>query len=248
MSSMNNQESVLGDYVLQLQKQKEERERKRREQEEAEERKRREEEERQAAKARRLRLEEEEHLREEKKAKAAKWFLIVLGIIIVVVVVVLLIQKNIEKKQYQQALVTAKAYIASGDSCVAIYHFEEAQDFYNKAKHTQAEQEVHNEILKKESALRNAQNKADHEYNDALQRLKIFLDADDGEFNALSNACLDKMIQIYPDRKETKYFQQLRKGELKNDNKTNTSIGANSTAHTNSHVSMEDEERIKQEL
>lgn len=244
---MNNQESVLGDYVLQLQKQKEERERKRREQEEAEERKRREEEERQAAKARRLRLEEEERLREEKKAKAAKWFLIVLGIIIVVVVVVLLIQKNIEKKQYQQALVTAKAYIASGDSCVAIYHFEEAQDFYNKAKHTQAEQEVHNEILKKESALRNAQNKADHEYNDALQRLKIFLDADDGEFNALSNACLDKMIQIYPDRKETKYFQQLRKGELKNDNKTNTSIGANSTAHTNSHVSMEDEERIKQE-
>lgn len=207
---MNNQESVLGDYVLQLQKQKEERERKRREQEEAEERKRREEEEHQAANARRLRLEEEERLREEKKAKAAKWFLIVLGIIIVVVVVVLLIQKNIEKKQYQQALVTAKAYIASGDSCVAIYHFGEAQEFYDKAKHTEAGQEVYNEILKKESALQNAQNQANQEYNDALRRLKIFLDADEGEFNDLSNACLDKMIQIYPNRKETKYYKNMR--------------------------------------
>ena len=251
MSSMNNQESVLGDYVLQLQKQKEERERKRREQEEAEERKRREEEERQAASARRLRLEEEERLREEKKAKAAKWFLIVLGIIIVVVVVVLLIQKNIEKKQYQIALAEAKAYIASGDSCVAIYHFGEAQEFYDKAKHSKAEQEVRSEIMRKETVLQEAQNKANQEYNDALRRLKIFLDADDGKFNDISSACLDKMIQIYPDRKETKYFQQLRK-ETGNVNKTNTSkvntnIGVNTTVHTDSHVSMEDAERIKQE-
>ena len=248
---MNNQESVLGDYVLQLQKQKEERERKRREQEEAEERKRREEEERQAASARRLRLEEEERLREEKKAKAAKWFLIVLGIIIVVVVVVLLIQKNIEKKQYQIALAEAKAYIASGDSCVAIYHFGEAQEFYDKAKHSKAEQEVRSEIMRKETVLQEAQNKANQEYNDALRRLKIFLDADDGKFNDISSACLDKMIQIYPDRKETKYFQQLRK-ETGNVNKTNTSkvntnIGVNTTVHTDSHVSMEDAERIKQE-
>ena len=129
--------------------------------------------------------------------------------------------------------------------------FEEAQDFYNKAKHTLAEQEVHNEILKKESALRDAQNNADKEYNDALRRLKIFLDADDGEFNDISSACLDKMIKIYPDRKETKYFQQLRKG-TGNNNKTNTSkvntnIVLNTTVHTDSHVSMEDEEHIKQE-
>jgi len=211
MSTINNQESVLGDYVLQLQKQKEERERKRREQEEAEERKRREEEERQAAKARRLRIEEEERLRAEQLKKNMKWFFIVLGIVIAVVVVILLVQKGIEKKQYQLALAEAKAYIASGDSCVAIYHFDEAQEFYNKAKRTGAGLIIDNEITKKESALRNAQNKADQEYNEALRRLKIFLDADDGEFNDISNACLDKMIKIYPDRKETKYFQQLRK-------------------------------------
>jgi hypothetical protein len=59
------------------------------------------------------------------------------------------------------------------------------------------------------------------------------------------------MIQIYPDRKETKYFQQLRK-EIVNVNETNTSkvntnIGVNTTAHTDSHVSMEDEECINQE-
>ena len=211
MSSMNNQESVLGDYVLQLQKQKEERERKRRVQEEAAERKRREEEDRQAAKARRLRMEEEERLRDEKRARAVKWFVIIMGFVIVIVIAVVLIQK----KQYQQDLAIAMSYIASGDSCVAIYHFEEAQKLYDKArftaKYTEAEREVNSKLWDKGSELRNAQNKADKEYNDALRRLKIFLDAEDGEFNDMSNACLDKMIQIYPDRKETNYFKNLRK-------------------------------------
>lgn len=211
MSSMNNQESVLGDYVLQLQKQKEERERKRREQAEAAERKRREEEEQQAAKASRLRLEEEERLRDEKRAKAAKWFSIIMGVIIVIIVVVVVIQKRIENKQLQLAIAEAKVYIASGDSCVAIYHFEEAQKFYDNANQVGAGQEIYNEVSTKKSELCNAQKKADKEYNEALRRLKIFLDADDGEFNDLSNACLDKMIQIYPERKETKYFQKLRK-------------------------------------
>ncbi len=248
MSSMNNQESVLGDYVLQLQKQKEERERKRREQEEAEERKRHEEEERQAAKARRLRLEEEERLRAEQLKKNMKWFFIVLGIVLAVVAVVLLVQKRMENKRLQIAIAEAKAYIASGDSCVAIYRFDEAQEFYELAKQTGAWQYG---VYEKESALRDAQNNADKEYNDALRRLKIFLDADDGEFNDISSACLDKMIKIYPDRKETKYFQQLRKG-TGNNNKTNTSkvntnIVLNTTVHTDSHVSMEDAERIKQE-
>ena len=151
----NNQESVLGDYVLQLQKQKEERERKRREQEEAEERKRHEEEERQAAKARRLRLEEEERLRAEQLKKNMKWFFIVLGIVLAVVAVVLLVQKRMENKRLQIAIAEAKAYIASGDSCVAIYRFDEAQEFYDKAKCTGAGQEVDNEILQKESELRN---------------------------------------------------------------------------------------------
>lgn len=131
--------------------------------------------------------------------------------IFVLVIGVIVYHQIAEKKRFQLALAEAKAYIASGDSCVAIYHFDEAQNFYNKAKHTEAAQEVRNEITKKESALRNAQNNADQEYNEALRRLKVFLDADDGEFNDLSNACLDKMIQIYPDRQETKYFQQLRK-------------------------------------
>lgn len=151
----NNQESVLGDYVLQLQKQKEERERKRREQEEAEERKRHEEEERQAAKARRLRLEEEERLRAEQLKKNMKWFFIVLGIVLAVVAVVLLVQKRMENKRLQIAIAEVKAYIASGDSCVAIYRFDEAQEFYDKAKRTGAGQEVDNEILQKESELRN---------------------------------------------------------------------------------------------
>ena len=211
MNSMNNQESVLGDYVLKLQKQKEERERKRREQEEAEERKRREEEERQALKARRIRLEEEERRRDERRSKVGKWILVVLGIAIAIVVAVVITQKREKEKKYQQAIDTAKAYIASGDSCLKIYHFDEAREFYDKAGRMRVGQDVDDIVEKRESMLWNAQAKADKEYNEALQRLKIFLDADDGEFNDLSNACLDKMIRIYPNRKETKYFQQLRK-------------------------------------
>ena len=53
--------------------------------------------------------------------------------------------------------------------------------------------------------MHSARNKAYEEYNKALRRLKILLDADDYVFNLYSNQALDKMIEIYPDRKETIY-------------------------------------------
>lgn len=175
-------------------------------------------EERKAAERERLRQErlakeaEEERIRAEKRAEwwaANKKKVIVTTLTIIALVIGVIVYHRIaENKRYQQALAEANAYIASGDSCVAIYHFDEARAFYELAKQTGAWKYG---VYEKESALRDAQNKADKEYNEALRRLKIFLDADDGEFNDLSNACLEKMIQIYPDRKETKYFQKLRK-------------------------------------
>ncbi len=184
-----------------------------------------EQEERDAAERERLRQERETQRAEEARIRAERrkaWWaankkkaFITSFTLLLLFVVAVVVNKMVKNNQYQIALAaklaTAKAYIASGDSCVTIYHFEEAQEFYHKAKQIETEQEVLNEIMRKESALQDAQVKADKEYNDALRRLKIFLDADDCEFNDLSNACLNKMIQIYPDRKETKYYQKLRK-------------------------------------
>ena len=58
--------------------------------------------------------------------------------------------------------------------------------------------------------LSNAKKQADYDYRSALHKLKILLDADDNEFNQYSNECLDKMIEIYPDRSETMYYKDLR--------------------------------------
>ena len=66
-------------------------------------------------------------------------------------------------------------------------------------------------IYNKKAALRQAREDATAEYNEALRRLKIYLEADDYIFNKYSNQYLDKMIKIDPKRKETIYYQNLRK-------------------------------------
>ena len=102
-------------------------------------------------------------------------------------------------------------YFAAGDSCVAVYKFEEAKQYYNKAYDFGTSQETISRVNAKQRYCRDAQTKADEEYDAALRRLKILLEADDYQFNQYSNECLNKMILIYPDRKETIYYQNLRK-------------------------------------
>ena len=70
--------------------------------------------------------------------------------------------------------------------------------------------ETRNRVAKKRTELSNVKQKADEDYNAALHKLKILLDADDNEFNQYSNECLDKMIEIYPDKPQTIYYKRIR--------------------------------------
>ena len=167
--------------------------------------------EQEAAEAR-ARAEEEERKRAEERAewwKKNKGKVLVVAVIIIAVIAGSRIVKEISN---QKAIALAEQYIASGDSCVAIYRFDEAQEFYQKAKDCTQDPNIQYAIdNQKLIYMHSARNKADGEYNKALRRLKILLDADDYVFNQYSNQALDKMIEIYPDRKETIYSKNLRK-------------------------------------
>ena len=167
--------------------------------------------EREAAEAR-ARAEEEERKRAEERAE---WWRKNKGKVLVVVLVIIALIAGcriVKKISNQKAIALAEQYIASGDSCVAIYRFDEAQEFYQKAKECTQDPDVQRTIDNQKFAyIHNALFKADEEYNKALRRLKILLEADDYVFNEYSNKALDKMIEIYPDRQETIYYKNLRK-------------------------------------
>lgn len=160
----------------------------------------------------RARAEEEERKRAEERAE---WWKKNKGKVLVVAVIIIAViagSRIVKKISNQKAIALAEQYIASGDSCVAIYRFDEAQEFYQKAKDCTQDPNIQYAIdNQKRIYMHSARNKADEEYNKALRRLKILLDADDYVFNQYSNQALDKMIEIYPDRKETIYYKNLRK-------------------------------------
>lgn len=167
--------------------------------------------EQEAAEAR-ARAEEEERKRAEERAE---WWKKNKGKVLVVAVIIIAViagSRIVKKISNQKAIALAETYIAAGDSCVAIYRFDEAQEFYQKAKDCTQDPNIQYAIdNQKRIYMHSARNKVDEEYNKALRRLKILLDADDYVFNQYSNQALDKMIEIYPDRKETIYYKNLRK-------------------------------------
>ena len=223
-----NQDSVLGDYVLQLQRQKEERERQRREREAEIERQRREEEARKIAEEariaeqkERLHLEAEERQREEEerirakeraeiRRRTVKKVLIAVAICVAIIFLVrggMNIAQSIATKR---AVAEATVIIEKGDALVAAYQFDEARDLYRNAYQAMENEEARSMLIAKEKEVEEAQRKADAEYKESLRKLRILLDADDNVFNKYSNECLNKMIKIYPNRKETIYYKKLR--------------------------------------
>ena len=176
----------------------------------------------QAAEEARLRAErqaEEERLKAKEEAreraeKRAKWWkknkvkVIIVISVVIAFIIAGVVMKNIAQ---QKTIVLANQYIAFGESCAAIFHFDEANRFYQQAKQFTEDYETRLLIdRKKDEYLPIARKKADEEYDNALKRLKILLEADDYVFNEYSNQALDKMIEIYPERKETIYYKNMR--------------------------------------
>lgn len=204
-------------------------EEKARREEEERQRKLREEELRRYEEQERLRVAEEERLRKEREAKEAEaarriaeqraeWWkqngkkvrITTISIVIVVLasITTILIYKT---KAEKRAIAEASVLIEQADALVTTYQFDEAYDLYEKAYHCTDNREVRHTLLTKQSELRDARKQADEEYNSALNKLRILLDADDNKFNQYSNNYLDRMIEIYPNRQETIYYKKLRK-------------------------------------
>ena len=177
--------------------------------------------EKEAAERERIRLEEEAQKAEKERVKAEKrkeWWVkndtkIIVSIIILMVLLVtgIIIYIYISNEQKERAIAEAQAYIHLGDSCAAIYHFDEADKYYNNALNATTDEDTHQKAYERSVSLGSKKNQANKAYEEALKRLKILLDADDYEFNQYSNDCLNKMIEIYPDRQETIYYRKIRK-------------------------------------
>lgn len=165
----------------------------------------------------RLKAEEEVRIRAEKRAewwrKNKKKVMIVVSIVITLIIAGLVMKNIMKNIAFQKSIVLANQYIASGDSCVAIFRFEEAGCFYQKAKQSTEDDETRRLADRKRyDYLPVERRKADAEYDNALKRLKIILEADDYVFNEYSNQSLDKMIEIYPNRRESIYYKKMRDG------------------------------------
>lgn len=227
-TNSKNQDSVLGDYVLQLQKQKEERERKRREHEAEIERQRKAEEARRIAEEKRM-AEQKERLRQEAEArkraeeerklakeraeirkKTAKKVLIAAAISVAIFLLIRGGMKIVQTIETKRAVAEATITIEKADALVTSYQFDEARDLYRNAYRKTKSEEARRILSTKEKEVEDARKKADIEYENTLKKLRILLDADDNVFNQYSNECLDKMIKIYPNRKETIYYKNLR--------------------------------------
>ena len=150
----------------------------------------------------------------EQAARRKEWWqenwkkVLVVVFILIAVIAVIATFKNISN---QKSIALANQYIASGDSCVAIYQFDKAEQFYYSAANSTKDGKTLNIINQKHYDLNGARGAADYEYDQSLKRLKILLEADNYVFNKYSNQELDKMIKIYPNRQETIYYQNLRK-------------------------------------
>ena len=170
-----------------------------------------------AAERERIRKEREAKEAEEARIRAekrAEWWaankrkvgiaiLILIGIIVSIVAV----KKISDAIAAKHAVAEAYEMIEQGKELVSTYHFDEAKDLYDQAYRMTMDKEVRNTIQEQNDELAKARQAAESEYNNALRRLQILLDADDNEFNQYSNECLDKMIAIHPEANTTQYFQ-----------------------------------------
>ncbi len=178
--------------------------------------------EREAIKQERIRKEREEKEAEEARIRAekrAEWWAankmkvgIAILILIGIIAAIIGIKKIVNVIAAKQAVSQAYEMIEQGEALIPSYKFDEAKQLYDKASRITDNDDVHKKVQEKRKELEEASQAAESEYNDALRRLQILLDADDNEFNDLSNACLDKMIEIYPDRRESVYYKNLRDG------------------------------------
>lgn len=159
---------------------------------------------------------EEARIRAEKRAawwaankkKIGIAILVVIGVIAAIIGIKTITNMIAAKK----AVADAYELIEQGDQLVATYHFDEARELFDSACKKTNDSEVQKQILKSTNKLAGARQFADLEYNKALRRLRVLLDADDNEFNQYSNECLDKMIEIYPNKQETIYYKRMRDG------------------------------------
>ena len=179
-----------------------------------------EQEEHEAAERERLRKEREAKEAEEARIRAekrAEWWaankrkvgiaiLILIGIIVSIVAV----KKIYDAIAAKHAVTEAYEMIEQGKELASTYRFDEAKDLYDQAYRLTENEDVRREVMEKRRELEEASQAAEGEYNNALRRLQILLDADDNEFNQYSDECLDKMIEIHPEAKTTQYFQNMR--------------------------------------
>lgn len=170
-----------------------------------------------AAERERIRKEREAKEAEEARIRAekrAEWWaankrkvgiaiLILIGIIVSIVAV----KKISDTVAAKHVVKEAYEMIEQGKELVSTYHFDEAKDLYDQAYRMTMDNEVRKAVQEQNDELVKARQAAESEYNNALRRLQILLDADDNEFNQYSNECLDKMIAIHPEAKTTQYFQ-----------------------------------------
>lgn len=173
-----------------------------------------------AAERERIRKEREAKEAEEARIRAerrAEWWhqngkKVIRAAIISVALLVLIIVglKTAQAITNNRAISKAEAIIEQADALIATYQFDEAQKICESGLRNINNEEARHIVLAKETDIRTAKNKADEEYENTLKKLRILLDADDYVFNQYSNECLDKMIQIYPKRKETIYYKNLR--------------------------------------
>lgn len=179
-----------------------------------------EQEEREAAERERIRKEREAKEAEEARIRAekrAEWWAankkkvgITILVLISIIAAAIGITKIVKLVSDKRAISQAYEMIEQGDALISTYKFDEAKKLYDKAFRITDDNDVHRKVQEKRKELEEASQAAESEYNKALRRLKILLDADDNEFNEISNACLDKMIEIYPDRQETIYYKNIR--------------------------------------
>lgn len=180
-----------------------------------------EQEERGAAERERLRKEREAREAEEARIRAeqrAEWWkqngkkvrnVCLIGIAIIFAIIFGI--KATHAITAKHAIAEANAIVEQVDALITTYQFDEAMNICEKGLRKIDDEEARSIVIAKEDDITAAKSKADTEYEEALRKLRILLDADDNVFNQYSNKYLDKMIEIYPDRQETKYYKNLRR-------------------------------------
>lgn len=176
--------------------------------------------EREAAERERLRKEQEAKEAEEDRIRAeqrAEWWkqnekkvrnASLISIVILLLIIIGL--KGAQAITAKHAIAEANTIIEQADALIATYQFDEAYNICESGLWNIDNEKARHIVIAKETDIKVARTKADAEYEEALNKLRILLDADDNKFNQYSNSYLDRMIEIYPNRQESIYFMKIR--------------------------------------